>query len=108
MQQNIGIIKDGFESVGVRHKVWGNITPIELHSLDEAQLLFPSLAFFDLNNTFLADLVNRVCKDFADLPVIVSAYGRDFCNVATALDRDADRFDKFGNAFGGLADAPLA
>ncbi|MBA7668310.1 hypothetical protein ES703_76420 [subsurface metagenome] len=90
MQQDVSIFKNGFECLGVSHKVRGYIAFIKLHTFDDSQLIFHPFAFFDFDDAFFADLVHCICQDFADLAVVVCTDSRHFCNITMAFYADAD------------------
>ena len=50
-----------------------DVSLIELHTFEEFDFGFESLAFFDSDHAIFADLVHRLSDDRADLGVLIRA-----------------------------------
>ena len=65
---------------------------VELHALDDVDLGLEALAFFDRDDAVLADLLEGVGHDLADLAVVVGADGGDVLDVVLARRSACDCF----------------
>jgi len=89
----IGILEDGLHAVLVGDHVGRDVALVELHALGELEVHAESLALLDVHDAVLADLLDGVGDDVADLLVA----GRD--------RRDARDLILAGDLLGLLGDA---
>ena len=66
MDEDVGVLEDGFHRFGVGHEVGREVALVELHAFDDVEGGFDRLGFFDRDGAVLADLVHRVGDDLAD------------------------------------------
>src|SRR4051812_17324839 len=83
--QNVRVLEDCLHALGVRDHVRRQIALVELHALGELELEAEGLALLDVHDTVLADLLDRVREDVADL-TIARRDSRDARNVLLAGD----------------------
>ena len=73
--------------IGVGDEVGGEISAVELHAFDHVDVGFQALAFLDGDDAVLADALEGVGHDAADLAVVVGGDGGDVGDVGLAADR---------------------
>src|SRR3954452_17289479 len=83
--EDVGILEDRLHALGVRDHVRRQVALVELHALRELELEAESLALLDVHDAVLADLLDRVGNDVANLAV-AGRDGRDARNVLLARD----------------------
>src|SRR5205809_1842070 len=83
-QENIGIFEQGALLFGVVDEVRREVAAVELHALDELELVLERLAVLDGDHSLFADLFHGVRDDLADLAVQV---GRDRSDLRDFLGR---------------------
>ena len=66
VEQNIGIFENRYLLVGIVDEVRRKIAAVELHALDDFELLLQGLAVFNSDHAFLADFFHRFGNDLAD------------------------------------------
>src|SRR5215204_210587 len=66
-EQDIGIVEDGLHPLLVGDEVRGEVALVELHALGELELQAERLRLLDVHHAVLADLVDRLGDDVADL-----------------------------------------
>src|SRR5207244_4187807 len=71
--QDVRVVEHGLHTLGVRDHVRRQVALVELHALGELELEAEGLALLDVHDAVLADLLDRVGDDVADLAVA----GRD-------------------------------
>jgi hypothetical protein len=86
---------------GVGDEVGREIAAVELHALDDGDLGIEALALFDGDHAVLADLLERVGHDLADLGVVVGGDGGDVLNVGLALDGGGHVVDRLAGGLDG-------
>ena len=67
VNQDVGILDDGFHLIGVGDEIGREIAAVELHAFDELGLVRHGLGLFDGDHAVFADLVHHVRDQFADL-----------------------------------------
>ena len=107
MDKNVGIIQDRGHGVPVGSKVGGEISAVELHTLDEVGAGLDRLRFFDGNDPVFSDLFNRVGNLLADLMIIVGGNGSYLGDFFLVLDVLGGLFDFFNRDTNALFDSPL-
>ena len=106
MDQDIGVLEDGFHRLDAGNEVRADVASVELHALDVLGLEGEALALFDGDHTVLADLVHHLGDQVADFLV----GGGDRCdvgNVFPGLDVDRHLLDRFDDRIARLLDAAL-
>ena len=91
MNQQIGVLQNGFLIFLICHEVRREIALIELHPLDDFERGFNRLGFFHRHRAVFAHLVQSVGDDFTDRLVPVGGDGRDLADVFLVLHLFADR-----------------
>ena len=82
VQEDVGILEHGDLLLRVVDEVRREIAAVELHALDQVELVLQRLAVLDGDHAFLADLVHRVGDDLADVGIGV---GRDRSDLRDLL-----------------------
>src|SRR5207302_1112719 len=83
--QDVRIVEDGLHPLGVRDHVRRQVALVELHALRELELEAERLAFLDVHDSVLADLLDRVRDHVADL-ALAGGDGGDAGYVLSAID----------------------
>src|SRR3954462_11694647 len=83
--QDVRVVEHGFHALGVGDHVGRQVALVELHALRELELEAEGLAFLDVHDAVLADLLDRVGKNVADLAV-TRGDGRDARDIFLAGD----------------------
>ena len=86
VNEDVGVLENGFHRFRVRHEVGRQITFVELHALDDFERGLDRFRFLDRDRAVLADLVHRVGDDLADRLVPVGRNGRDLCDLGAVAD----------------------
>ena len=107
VDEDVGVLEDGFHRLRVGREVGREIAFVELHTFDHVEGGFDRLGFFHRDGSILADLLHRVSDDLADGFVPVGRDGRDLRDFAAVGDllRDLAEFGHHGR--NGLVDAAL-
>src|SRR5467141_3331864 len=71
VQQDVRILEHADLLLGIVDEIRRQVAAIELHALDEIELVLERLAVLDGDHAFLADLVHRIGDDLADVVVEV-------------------------------------
>ncbi len=82
VNQDEGLFLDDLHRFLVGHEVGAEVAAVELHALDDLDLVVDALAFFDGDGGFPPDLRHRVGNDLADDRVVV---GADRCHLRDGL-----------------------
>src|SRR6266576_398053 len=104
--QDERVLEDRFHALGVRDHVRRQIALVELHALSELELEAERLPLLDVHDAVLADLLDRVGEDVADL-TIARRDGRDARDVLLAGDLLGLRLQVLDDSLDGLLDAAL-
>jgi hypothetical protein len=107
VQQDVGVLEHGDLLLGVVDEVRREIAAVELHALDQVELVLQRLAVLDRDHAFLAHLVHRVGDDLADVAIRVRGDGadlRDFLGGGAGL---GDLLQLLDHADDCLVDAAL-
>src|SRR5262249_46166798 len=65
--QDVRVVEHGLHALGVGDHVGRQVALVELHALRELELEAEGLALFDVHDAVLADLLDRLGQDLADL-----------------------------------------
>src|SRR5690606_21630416 len=82
VQQDEGIVQLGRHRLLVVDEVRRQVAAVELHALDDVELVVQARALLDGDHAFLADLLHRVGDDVADRGIAV---GRDRADLGDRL-----------------------
>src|SRR6185312_1758070 len=107
VEQDVRILEDRGLLLGIVDEVRRDVAAVELHALDEVELVLEALAVLDGDHAFLADLVHRLGDRLADRLVGV---GRDRADLRNLLRRRAglaDLLELLDDRDHGLVDAAL-
>src|SRR5687768_2842714 len=107
VQEDVGVLKHGDLLLRVVDEVRREITAIELHALDQVELVLQRLAVLDGNHAFLADLVHRVGDDLADVGIGVGRNRSDLRDLLGARARPGDLLQLLDHGGDRLVDAAL-
>ena len=104
--QDVRIVEVGLHALGVRDHVRREVALVELHALGELELEAEGLALLDVHDAVLADLLDRVGDDIADLAV-ARRDGGDTGDVLLARDLLRLRLDVGHDGLDRALDAAL-
>ena len=85
-EQHVGVLEDGLHALGVGHEVGRDVALVEAHALDEVELHAEGVRLLDGDDAVLADLVDGVGDQLADLVVVVGRDGRDLGDLRLVVD----------------------
>ena len=88
-------------------EVQRQVAAVELHALDDVELVRETRAFLDGDDAFLADLAHRLGDDLADLLVGVRRDRADLRDRLVVLARLRELLELLGDRDGRLVDAAL-
>ncbi len=106
VDQDVRVLEDRFLTLGVGDEVRRQVALVELHALGEVQLHAEGVRLLDGDDTVLADLVDRLGDELADLRVLRGERG-DCGDVVLALDLAGAGEQVLGHGGDGLVDALL-
>ena len=104
--EDVGILEHRLHPLGVGDHVRREVALVELHALGELELEAESLALLDVHDAVLADLLDRVGDDVADLP-LARGDGGDAGDVLAAGDVLRLRLEVLDHRVDRGLDAPL-
>src|SRR5882672_966530 len=107
VQQDERILEERDLLVGVVDEVRRDVAAVELHALDEVELVLQALAVFHGDDAFLADLVHRFGNRLADLRIRVGGDGADLRDFLRGRARLADLLQLLDRGGDRLVDAAL-
>src|SRR5262245_5653944 len=101
------VVEDGLHAVGVGDEVRRQVAAVELHALDDVHLGVERLALLHRDDAVLADLLERVRDDLADLTVAVGGDRRDLRDLLLVLHRLAELLEVRDDLLRGVEHAAL-
>ena len=101
-----GVFEHRFHALGVGHEVGREVALVELHAFGELQVHAEGVGFLDVDHAVLADLLDGVGDDVADLAV-VGGDGGHAGDVLLARDLLGLALDLLDRGLDGLLDAAL-
>ena len=104
--QDVRVVEHGLHALGVGDHVGRQVALVELHALGELELEAEGLALLDVHDAVLADLLDRLGQDLADLGR-ARGDGRDARDVLLARDLVGLRLQVLDDRLDGLLDAAL-
>ena len=104
--QDVRVVEHGLHALGVGDHVRREVALVELHALRELELEAEGLALLDVHDAVLADLLDRLGEDVADL-ARARRDGRDAGDVLLAGDLRRLRLEVLDDRLDGLLDAAL-
>src|SRR5829696_190397 len=102
--QDVGVVENGLHTLLVRHEVRAQIALVELHPLGELQVHPEGLRLLDVDHAVLADLVDGVGDNAADL-LRTGRDGTDARDLFLATDLGGLALYGLDRRFDGLVDA---
>src|SRR5215218_477499 len=102
--QDVGVVENGLHTLLVRHEVRTQIALVELHPLGELQVHPEGLRLLDVDHAVLADLVDGVGDNVADL-LRTGRDGTDARDLFLATDLGGLALYGLDRRFDGLVDA---
>ena len=103
VNQDVGVLKNRLEVLGIRHEVRREVALVELHAFDDVEGRLDALGFFNGDRAVLADLVHRISDNLADGGVPVRGNGGDLSDLVAILDLLADLGEFRDDGFNGFA-----
>ena len=107
VDQDVGVLEDGFHRLRVGDEVGREVALVELHAFDDLERGLDRLGFLDRDGAVLADLVHGVGDDVADGVVPVGGDGGDLLDFLLVLDLLGDLGELVDGGLDGLVDAAL-
>src|SRR5699024_5077131 len=107
VQQDVRIFQLDLLALLVVDEVRRQVAAVELHALDDVQLVFQRLAFLDRDHAFLADLLHGLGDDVADVGIGVGGDGADLGDGLVVLGRVGQVGQLADGGDHGLVDAAL-
>ncbi len=104
--QDVGVLEDRFHPRRVGDHVGRDVALVELHAVDELQLVLDPTGFLDGNDAIFANLVNRVGNHLAD-PRVAGRDRRHLGDLLAIGDLDRLLLDGLNDLSDGLLDAGL-
>src|SRR4029453_8461439 len=104
--QDVRVLEDSLHPLRIRDHVRRQVALVELHALGELELEAEGLALLDVHDAVLADLLDRVGQNVADLAV-TGGDGRHACDVLLAGDLLGLGLQALDHLVDGLLDATL-
>src|SRR4051812_6633830 len=104
--QDVRVVEHGLHAIGVRDHVRGQVALVELHALRELEVEAEGLPLLDVDDAILADLLDRVGDDVADL-ALARRDGGDTGDVFLARDLGRLLLEVVDHCADGLLDAAL-
>src|SRR6267378_7557758 len=81
IQQDVRILEHADLFLGIVDEIRRQVAAVELHALDQVELVVERFAVLDGDHAFLADLVHRIGDDLADVGVRVGGNRADLGNL---------------------------
>src|SRR5207247_51706 len=107
VEQDVRILEHADLLLGVVDEVRREIAAVELHALDEVELVLERFAVLDGDHAFLADLVHRIGDDLADVELGVRRDGADLRDLLGGGAGLGNLLQLLDHAEHGLVDAAL-
>src|SRR5690606_6277538 len=107
VQQDHRLLEHAGLLLGRVDEVRADVAAVELHALDDVELVLERLAVLDGDHAFLADLLHRLGDHFADGGVGVRRDGADLRDLAAGRAGFRDLLELLDQGRYGLVDAAL-
>ena len=107
VNENVGILEDGFLALLIGGEVGGEIALVELHALDDVEGGFDGLVLFDGDGAILANLVHGLGDDVADGGVPVGGDGGDLADFLGVIHLLGNAHELGDGGLDGLVDTAL-
>src|SRR3954464_3104414 len=104
--EDVGVLEDALHAVLIRRHVRGDVALVELHALGELEVHAERLTLLDVHDAVLADLLDGVGDDVADL-LVSGRDGGDAGDLLLALDGLGELADVVDDLVDGDLDAAL-
>ena len=95
VNQNKSVLEVGFHFFGIGHKIWTQITAIELHTFYYINCSFSAFGFFNSNYTVFAHFLHRLSNQLADGAVVVGRNRSHLLNFAIVVAYRLGHFIQF-------------
>src|SRR6185295_8465293 len=86
IDQDVGVVELDAHLVCVGDEVGRDVAAVELHALDDVELGFERLGFFNRNDALVADLLHGIRQELADFGVAVGGDGADLGDLFVGGD----------------------
>ena len=86
MDEDIGILKINAHFFLVCDEVWGEVTPVELHALDDFEFGVGRFGFLDGDDAFMPDLSHGIGQILSDLRITIGRNGADLGDFGIVRD----------------------
>ena len=106
MEQDVGVLEDGLHRLRVGDEVGRDVALVELHALGELELGAHGVGLLDRDHAVLADLVEGLGEQVADVAV-AAGDGRDGGHVLAGLDLAGGFAQRVADGLGRGVHAPL-
>ena len=106
MDQDDGVVQDGFHLLGVGDHVGGHVAPVELHAFHDLGVGLSGLGLLDGDDAVVGDLFHGLGDELSD-GLVTGGDSADTGDVLGAADGLAVGFDGLDSGLGGLGDAFL-
>ncbi len=106
VEEDVGVVEDGLHALGVGHEVRRDVALVELHALGELELGAHGVGLLDGDDTVLADLVEGLGEQLADVRV-ARGDGGDGGHVGLVVDVAGGVAQGLADGLDGLVDAAL-
>src|SRR5687767_1795497 len=107
VQEDVRILEDADLLLGVVDEVRREVAAVELHALDEVELVLERLAVLDGDHAFFTDLVHRIGDDLADVRIGIGRDRSDLRDFLAARAGLRDLLQLLGDRDDRLVDAAL-
>src|SRR5690606_15612043 len=107
VNQDVRVLELGRLALLIVDEVRREVAAVELHTLDDLELVLEARAFLDRDHAFLADLAHRLGDDAADLLVRVRRDRADLRDGLVVLARLRHLLELLGQGLRGAVHAPL-
>mmetsp|Transcript_24962 Transcript_24962/g.43105 ORF Transcript_24962/g.43105 Transcript_24962/m.43105 type:complete len:411 (+) Transcript_24962:646-1878(+) len=106
VQHDERVLQLTFLGLVVRDEVGGDVTAIELHALDDLELVVQCFAVRHGDNALLADFLHSARDELPNLAITVGGDGSHLCNLLPRRNEPSTRLELLHNGVYGEVDAP--
>mmetsp|Transcript_10008 Transcript_10008/g.12452 ORF Transcript_10008/g.12452 Transcript_10008/m.12452 type:complete len:261 (+) Transcript_10008:1199-1981(+) len=99
--------QDAFLRLGVGDEVWGDVSSVDLHSLDNLKLVVQGLSLSHGDGALLSHFFEGICHHLADASVAVGGDGGHLLNLCRLGDGLGDLLQFLQDELHGCVDATL-
>lgn len=102
--QDVWVFEIGLLGLHVGGEVWGDVSSIESHTLDEFDLVLEGLSVLDGDGSVFSNLLHEFRNELSDLSVSVSGDGGNVLDLLLGLDLDTSGLKVLNNLLDGEGD----